>query len=98
VVFDKLKALPFAVELLGRSRQECEEGCKGDIHKQAQECSVTEMDEVTGVEEKKRILVGFTFQPIFRVEDTESEPLSVYEPMQLPPLVEVAKPFGVSVN
>lgn len=56
------------------------------------------MDEVTGVEEKKRILVGFTFQPIFRVEDTESEPLSVYEPMQLPPLVEVAKPFGVSVN
>ena len=42
------------------------------------------MDEVTGVEEKKRILVGFTFQPIFRVEDTESEPLSEYEPMQLP--------------
>lgn len=97
MVFDKLKPT-FRGRTFGKKRQECEEGCKGDIHKQAQECSVTEMDEVTGVEEKKRILVGFTFQPIFRVEDTEGKPLSEYEPMQLPPLVEVAKPFVVSVN
>lgn len=58
----------------------------------------TEVDEETGEEVKKTILVGFGTVPVFRVEDTEGEPLPAYDPPKLPPLIEVARAFGVSVT
>lgn len=82
-------------EEVGRS---VKKGTKAIHISRPRNVTVTEMDEVTGEEGKKRILVGFTFQPVFRVEDTEGEPLPEYEPTQLPPLVEVAEAFGVSVK
>ena len=50
-------------------------------------------------EEPKTILVGFLGVPVFRVEDTEGEPLD-YEKIALPelPLMEVAKEWGISVK
>jgi antirestriction protein ArdC len=50
-------------------------------------------------EDPKTILVGFLGVPVFRVEDTEGEPLD-YEKIELPelPLTEVAKEWGISVK
>ena len=50
-------------------------------------------------EEPEAILAGFLGVPVFRVEDTEGEPLD-YEKIELPelPLMEVAKEWGVSVK
>jgi hypothetical protein len=49
--------------------------------------------------EEKQILFGFGCKPVFRVEDTEGEPLD-YRNIELPsfPLIERAKSFGVSVK
>src|SRR5690606_5965030 len=58
----------------------------------------TEIDEETGEEVERYVLVGFTATPVFRVEDTEGEPLPAYDPPKLPPLIEVAQAFGVSVT
>jgi hypothetical protein len=46
-----------------------------------------------------KVLAGFLGVPVFRVEDTEGEPL-VYETIKLPelPLMEVAQSCGVSVS
>ncbi len=46
-------------------------------------------------EEAKTILVGFLAVPVFRVEDTEGEPLD-YQKITLPelPLMELAKEWG----
>jgi hypothetical protein len=46
-----------------------------------------------------KVLAGFLGIPVFRVEDTEGEPL-VYETIKLPelPLMEVAQSWGVSVK
>ena len=50
-------------------------------------------------EEIKTILVGFLAVPVFRVEDTEGDPLD-YERIELPdlPLMEIAKEWGISVK
>jgi hypothetical protein len=50
-------------------------------------------------EEAKPILAGFLAVPVFRVEDTEGEPLD-YQNIELPdlPLMEVAKDWGISVK
>ncbi len=49
--------------------------------------------------DEKRILAGFLAVAVFRVEDTEGEPLD-YEDLQLPslPLIEVAQGWGISVE
>jgi len=50
-------------------------------------------------QEAKTILVGFLAVPVFRVEDTEGEPLD-YQKIELPelPFMEVAKEWGISVK
>jgi len=50
-------------------------------------------------EDETRILAGFLAVPIFRVEDTEGDPLD-YEEIHLPnfPLIEVAQDWGMSVK
>lgn len=58
----------------------------------------TEVDEETGEEITRKVLVGFTTTPVFRVEDTEGAPLPAYDPPKLPPLIDVARAFGVSVT
>lgn len=49
--------------------------------------------------EGKKRLVGFRAMPVFRVEDTEGEPLTYQplEPRQPPPLSEVAEAWGITV-
>ena len=49
--------------------------------------------------EPKTILTGFLAVPVFRVEDTEGEPLD-YQTIELPelPLMEVAKEWGISLK
>ena len=50
-------------------------------------------------EKEKILLVGFLSVPVFRVEDTEGEPLD-YQQIELPelPLIEVAQRWGMSVE
>ena len=50
-------------------------------------------------DEERTYLTGFMCAPVFRVEDTEGEPLD-YEKIQLPelPLIEVAKKWNISVS
>jgi antirestriction protein ArdC len=57
-------------------------------------------NEKTGDEEKVPVLVGFKACPIFRVEDTEGDPLPYHdlEPSQPPPLMNVAEAWGIEVN
>ncbi|MCB2198937.1 M48 family peptidase [bacterium] len=57
-----------------------------------------EKDEETGEETKKRILLGFRAIPVYKIENTEGEPLPSYEPNHPPRLLEVAKEFGLSVD
>lgn len=56
-------------------------------------------DSFTGDDIQKEISIikGFKAIPVFRVEDTEGEPLPDYNyvPPELPPLFDVAKQFGV---
>ncbi len=49
--------------------------------------------------EPKSVLVGFLAVPVFKVEDTDGEPLD-YQKIELPklPLMEVAKEWGLSVK
>jgi hypothetical protein len=49
--------------------------------------------------EDKTLLAGFLAVPVFRVEDTEGEPLD-YQQIELPklPLIEVARRWGISVK
>jgi hypothetical protein len=49
--------------------------------------------------EKKRI-AGFLLIPVFRVEDTEGEPLTYEEALEIPdlPLIEVARAWGLEVK
>ncbi len=50
-------------------------------------------------DEDEKVLAGFLAVPVFRVEDTEGEPLD-YQKLELPehPLIEVAKAWGISVK
>ncbi len=51
-------------------------------------------------EEEKHVLAGFLSVPVFRYEDTEGEELIYpdYSPPVLPPLVEVAERYGISIK
>lgn len=46
---------------------------------------------------ERQILFGFRPVPVFRLEDTDGEPLPQidYNPLELPPLMDVAKHFGI---
>jgi len=57
-----------------------------------------QVDEETGEEVEREVLVGFTTTPVFRYEDTEGKPIAAYQPPKLPPLVHVAKAWGVDVK
>ncbi len=50
-------------------------------------------------DEDEKVLAGFLAVSVFRVEDTEGEPLD-YQKLELPdlPLIEVAKEWGISVK
>ena len=50
-------------------------------------------------EEMEPVLAGFLAVPVFRVEDTDGEPLN-YQKIELPelPLMEVAREWGISVK
>ena len=54
---------------------------------------------ITEEKEDKRVLTGFLAVPVFRVEDTEGEPLD-YQKLELPelPLMEVAQRWNISVK
>jgi hypothetical protein len=58
-----------------------------------------ETDSETGEPEEQEVLAGFMGRPVFRVEDTEGEPLD-YEQLELPPLplMERAREWGLSVK
>lgn len=49
-------------------------------------------------EEDKVVLKGFRALPVFKYEQTEGEPLPTYEPPKAPPLLDVAKKWGIEVN
>ncbi|MCS5697168.1 ArdC family protein [Desulfofundulus thermocisternus] len=51
-------------------------------------------------EEERPVIVGFRFIPVFRLEDTEGEPLPEvdYAPPELPPLFDVATRMGIKVK
>lgn len=58
-----------------------------------------EKTELENEEKTITVLAGFLAVPVFRVEDTEGEPL-VYEKINVPefPLMEIAKEWGISVK
>lgn len=56
-----------------------------------------ETDPDTGLEEEVKYLKGFIDGAVFRVEDTEGADLPKLEPVEPPPLREVAEKFGVTV-
>jgi len=60
---------------------------------------VERQDGAVETEERERC-VGFYAAPVFRVEDTEGDPLPDpdYAPPELPPLVEVAEAMGVGIS
>ena len=61
---------------------------------------VTETDETTGEEMSRIIVTGFRPIPVFRVEDTEGEPLPTfnYRPKVYPPFFDVAEKLGLKVE
>ncbi|MHB1127536.1 MAG: ArdC-like ssDNA-binding domain-containing protein [Bacillota bacterium] len=52
------------------------------------------------IEEEKAIVSGFKALPVFRYEDTEGEEIlrPDYTPPEMPPLVEVARAYGITVK
>lgn len=61
---------------------------------------IKEKDDVTGEETERFIIVGFKPIPVFRLEDTEGEPLPTfdYTPKNYPPFFDVAEKLGVKVE
>jgi antirestriction protein ArdC len=57
---------------------------------------LTETDD-RGHKTEQIVITGFHAIPVFRVEDTDGEPLS-YEPAKPSPLTDVAERFGLSVS
>jgi antirestriction protein ArdC len=51
-------------------------------------------------EEKKQALLGFKPAPVFRIEDTDGDPVEEedYHPNVMPPLLEVAEHYGIDVQ
>lgn len=56
-------------------------------------------DPATGEETERVVVVGFKAIPVFRLEDTEGEPIETadYAPSAFPPLFEVAQAWGLNV-
>ena len=61
---------------------------------------VTETNEVSGEEEERIIVVGFTTVPVFRYEDTDGEELPHfdYRPQEYPRFFDVAKKLNLTVE
>ncbi|QSO50127.1 ArdC-like ssDNA-binding domain-containing protein [Alicyclobacillus mengziensis] len=63
---------------------------------------ITEKDSDTGEEQEKTIITGFKSIPVFRIEDTDGEPIENsrpnYTPPVMPPLMNVAKAWGIDVK
>ena len=61
-------------------------------------CTRKIKDEET--KEEKIIVTGFKSIPVFRYEDTEGKeiPVADYNPLEMPPLIEVANRYGVKVH
>ncbi len=61
---------------------------------------IRKQDGEDGPDESEKVLKGFRVIPVFRVEDTEGDPLPVSPvlPPEPPPLIEVATAWGVTVN
>jgi hypothetical protein len=61
---------------------------------------ITEKDEETGEEKRKQIIIGFSGINVLGYEDTDGEEIErpEYQPVQLPPLYDVAKALEVSVD
>ena len=60
-----------------------------------------EQNDVTGEREQRSYVFGFKAIKVFRVEDTDGDPLfeeGAYDPPTLPPLANVAEAFGVTVE
>lgn len=55
-------------------------------------------DEATGEEKEESLLVGFKAIPVFRMEDTDGQPLPEPKPRIIPPLLDVAEKWGVKVK
>ena len=53
---------------------------------------------VDGKDVERVITTGLHGIPVFRLEDTDGKPLKKPEPRELPPLLDVAKKWGVSVE
>nr|WP_067929596.1 ArdC family protein [Alicyclobacillus shizuokensis] len=62
--------------------------------------TVTREDPETGEEIRRLVVVGFKAIPVFRLEDTEGDPVTVpnYDPPVLPPLMNVAQAWGIPVR
>lgn len=58
----------------------------------------TEADAETGADVEDAILVGFRCVPVFRVEETDGDPLPTYTPAKPPPLADVARAWGIGVE
>lgn len=60
---------------------------------------ITEKNDA-GEEASRQVLVGFKGIPVFRLEDTDGEPVEVpdYDPPALPPLADVAEAWGINVR
>jgi antirestriction protein ArdC len=61
---------------------------------------ITIEDSETGEKVTKPLVVAFKPIPVFRLEDTEGEPVTMpdYEPPVLPPLMNVARAWGIPVR
>ena len=61
---------------------------------------IKETDEKTGEEIERVFITGFKPIPVFRVDDTEGEPLPVfdYSPKTYPPFFDVAEKLGIQVS
>jgi hypothetical protein len=60
----------------------------------------TKRDDTTGEDVERVVVVGFKAIPVFRLSDTEGEPVSYpdYVPVEMPPLHDVVERLGVPVR
>lgn len=74
---------------------------KAEEPKDNDEPKAGSLDEAETIQKatREKFLIGFISIPVFKVEDTEGEPLD-YEKLQVPelPLLEVAEQWGISVK
>ncbi len=55
-------------------------------------------NEKSAEDEDVQFPIGFTGIAVFRFEDTEGKAIEAYQPVELPPLLDVAEKFGVKVE